>query len=281
MFDDGAHSDGAAGDGVYGATIPVGASEIQYYIYADNNDAGKFSPQRAEHEYHRIAVAGDVVINEISASNTTTQADQDGEFDDWIELYNNTAAPIVLDGYYLSDNNSNPTKWSFPIGTTIDASDFLIIWADSDTTQLGLHANFKLSASGEPVLLSNASASLIDKITFGLQTTDITYGRHQNGTGSFILMNPTFNATNTNTVNVLTVNDRENEFKVYPNPSSGKVTIEFENTRTESLTIFNLLGKVIYENSINENRLELDVSNWTKGIYIIKTQSTVKKLIVN
>jgi hypothetical protein len=281
MFDDGAHNDGAAGDGVYGATIPVGASEIQYYIYADNNDAGKFSPQRAEHEYHRIAVAGDVVINEVSASNTTTQADQDGEFDDWIELYNNTAAPIVLDGYYLSDNNSNPTKWSFPIGTTIDASDFLIIWADSDTTQLGLHANFKLSASGEPVLLSNASASLIDKITFGLQTTDITYGRHQNGTGSFILMNPTFNATNTNTVNVLTVNDRENEFKVYPNPSSGKVTIEFEQIESEKLTIFNLLGEIVYQNSINKASLEINVSNWTKGIYVIKNNNSVKKLVVN
>ena len=85
------HNDGAAGDRTYGISINVGASNVQYYFYADNNDAGIFSPQRAEHEYHELAVAGDVVINEFSASNSTIQADQDGEYDDWIELYNNTS----------------------------------------------------------------------------------------------------------------------------------------------------------------------------------------------
>lgn len=281
MFDDGTHNDGAAGDGTYGATIPVGVADIQYYIYSDNNDAGKFSPERAEHEYHSIAVSGDVVINEISASNSTIEADPDGEFDDWIELYNNTSAPIVLDGYYLSDNSSNPTKWAFPIGTTINANDFLIVWADNDTLQSGLHANFKLSSSGESILLSNASASLIDEITFGVQTTDITFGRYQNGTGSFIIMNPTFEATNTNTVNVTTINNKESVFNIYPNPTSEKVTIEFKNTETETLYVFNIVGKVIYQNTTNNNSLDIDVSDWTKGIYIIKTKNSAQKLIVN
>ena len=42
MFDDGAHGDGAAGDGVYGVTIPTSAKDMHYYIYADNELAGKF-----------------------------------------------------------------------------------------------------------------------------------------------------------------------------------------------------------------------------------------------
>lgn len=283
MFDDGMHNDGVAGDDVYGVTIPVGASDIQYYIYSDNNDAGKFSPERAEHEYHSIAVSGDLVINEISASNSTIQTDPNGEFDDWIELYNNTALPIVLDGYNLSDNSSNPTKWTFPNGTTIAANDFLIVWADNDTMQTGLHSNFKLSSSGETLLLSNASASLIDEVTFGIQTTDITFGRHQNGTGSFIFMDPTFEATNTNTltVEVATIENLKNSFNLYPNPSSNNVTIEIDNEDIETLIVFNLLGKIIYQKTTNENSLTIDVSNWTKGIYLVKIKNNVEKLIIN
>ncbi|MGB0888053.1 MAG: CotH kinase family protein [Vicingaceae bacterium] len=281
MFDDGNHNDGAAGDGVFGATIPVGVSDIQYYIYSDNSAAGKFSPQRAEHEYHSLAVSGDVVINEISASNSNVQADPDGEFDDWIELYNNTTSPIVLDGYYLSDNDNNPTKWTFPTGTTINANDYLIVWADNDTMQSGLHANFKLSSSGESVLLSNASSNLIDEVTFGIQTTDITYGRFQNGTGSFIFMNPTFEAENTNTVNVENINREENNFKVYPNPTDRNITIELDNYEEESLYIFNVVGKIVYQKIITDNNLNIDVSDWPKGIYIIKTKNNIQKLIVN
>ena len=48
------------------------------------------------------------------ASNSETMADQDGEFEDWIELYNNGSASIDLEGYYLSDNINNLTKWEFP-----------------------------------------------------------------------------------------------------------------------------------------------------------------------
>lgn len=283
MFDDGAHNDGASGDGVYGATIPVGVSDIQYYIYSDNNNAGKFSPQRAEHEYHSLAVTGDLVINEISASNSTIEADADGEFDDWIEFYNNTSAPIVMDGYYLSDNSSNPTKWSFPVGTTINANDFLIVWVDNDTLQPGLHANFKLSSSGESLLLSNASGTLLDEITFGTQVTDVTFGRFQNGTGSFILMDPTFEATNVNTITVEVegVENVNNTFNVYPNPASNNVTIEFKSAEPQTLYIFNIVGNIIYQKTINDKNLEVDVSNWSKGIYIIKTENSVKKLIVN
>ena len=285
MFDDGTHNDGASGDGVYGATIPVGAADIQYYIYSDNENAGKFSPQRAEHEYHSLAVSGDVVINEISASNSTIQADSNGEFDDWIELYNNTTSPIALDGYYLSDNSNNPTKWKFPVGTTINANDFLIVWADKDTLQTGLHANFSLSSSGESVLLSNALASLIDEVTFGVQTTNITYGRYQNGIGSFIFMNPTFDSINTNNsiqpVEIEEIDPNKNGFNVYPNPASEKIIIEFENEATETFNVFNLLGKTIYRKTTSETVLEINVSDWLKGIYIIKTKNNVQKLIVN
>ncbi len=114
MFDDGAHNDGAANDNVFGTDITIIKSNTQYYIYAENDNAGMFSPQRAQYEFYELtaasAPAGDVVINEFMASNDVTASDQDGEFDDWIELYNNTNASIDLSGYSLSDDGTDLTQ---------------------------------------------------------------------------------------------------------------------------------------------------------------------------
>ena len=83
--------------------------------------------------------------------------------DDWIEFYNNTDSTIQLAGYALSDDSNEPTQWSFP-DTSIAPGEYLIVWADEDGNQEGLHANFKLSADGEVILLSDASLNLIDEI---------------------------------------------------------------------------------------------------------------------
>lgn len=68
-----------------------------------------------------------------------------------------------LTGWNLSDKTANPTKWTFP-EASIPADGYLIVWADEDTAQTSLHANFKLSASGEAVLLSDAGGTNL--ITF-------------------------------------------------------------------------------------------------------------------
>lgn len=137
-----------------------------------------------------------VVINELMAINSVTAADQDGEYDDWIELYNLSSNDITLGGYYLSDSKKNPTKWKFPAGTTIFGEGYLIVWADKDTTQAGLHTNFKLSSLGENVLLLSPDLEIIDKIEYGAQANELAYARIPNGTGSFIWRSATFNASN-------------------------------------------------------------------------------------
>ena len=63
MMDDGLHEDGAAGDGVYGAQVTLSGDSIQFYFYAENNEAGIFSPARAEHEFHSV-FAVEVSVNE-------------------------------------------------------------------------------------------------------------------------------------------------------------------------------------------------------------------------
>lgn len=217
MYDDGAHNDGAAGDGVFGVDLQITGSTVQYYLYAENSSIGKFSPQRAEHEYHSVSAdltvqSGDIVINEFMASNDNSVADPAGEYDDWIELYNNGTTSIDLAGYSLSDDSTDLFQWTFPVGSTIDADGYLIVWADDDETQAGLHANFKLSASGETIYLVDASGVLVDQVTFGEQITDSTYGRFPNGTGAFQIMGATHAAENTVSTFVQTGDVVINEF---------------------------------------------------------------------
>jgi hypothetical protein len=140
--------------------------------------------------------AGPVVINELMSHNSSTATDDYGEFDDWIELYNLSASPVNLSGYYLSDSKKDVSKWKFPGGAVINPKEYLIIWADNDTTQLGLHANFNLSSGGDNVLLSKPGKMVIDKVNFSAQALELSFSRVPNGTGGFKWKKPTFEASN-------------------------------------------------------------------------------------
>ena len=60
---------------------------------------------------------------------------------------------INLNGFYLSDNENDLTKWSFP-NISIPANSYLIVWCDTaGNTQSGLHTTYRLSADQEEVYL--------------------------------------------------------------------------------------------------------------------------------
>ena len=282
MFDDGMNGDGAAGDGVYGIELNVGVEGIQYYIYAENttNDAGMFSPEKAEFEFHTLNPSGDLVINEFQASNATTQADQDGEFDDWVEIYNNTSSSINLEGYYLSDNLTDLTKFEFP-NVSIDGNSYLIVWTDGDPGQQGLHADFKLSASGERLILSDPNQEILDQIIFGAQITDRTTGRLPNGTGPFVDMPATFNASNS--VGTSTY-DLANELglKLFPNPTSEFLIIELEHknfSASMNLELVNIFGQKIKSIQVDK-KISVDVSDLSTGIYFLTYENRLLGKVV-
>lgn len=281
MYDDGMHGDGAAGDGIYGIAIPMAGTEIHYYIYAENSDAGRFSPVRAAYEYYTLNAFKPLVINEISADNNSIATDINGDYDDWIELYNNTDETINLEGYYLSDDPDNLTKWTFP-NTSIAAGDYLIIWADDDSLITEeLHTNFKLSAGGEFLLLSNPAGEIMDQIDFPDQFEDITYGRIPNGTGPFDYLYPTFNAENTTPVHLTEETEYESQLSVYPNPAKDILTIQSSH-QIETVWIHNLNGELIQTIKGNGGTQKtVDINHLSAGIYIISnSHGDFSKLVV-
>lgn len=261
MFDDGNHNDGLANDGVFGGVILNSANVIDYYLYADNDSAGVFSPVRAAYEFYNIQSqlqVGDVVINEVMSNNVTSVTDASGKFEDWIELYNTTSSPISTSGLFLTDNLGIFQKWELP-NQTIVGNGYAIIWADEDGSQGDMHANFKLSNLGEQLILTNTDSVLIDSVTYLPQADDIAFARSPNGSGSFIMQVPTFNSNN-DFVNSITEN--KELIKVYPNPFSN--IIEWDSF--ERVEVRDLLGKLIYT---DENTNLVQTSNWDSGVYFI------------
>jgi hypothetical protein len=120
-----------------------------------------------------------LVINEFMASNNSIIQDPQGQYDDWVEIYNYGLDAIDASGMYLTDNLAAPTKWQIPGGTVIPAGGYLLIWIDNDTSDSGLHASFKLDADGEDLaLFAGDGTTLIDSISFLEQETDISFGRY-------------------------------------------------------------------------------------------------------
>ncbi|MCD4696487.1 MAG: CotH kinase family protein, partial [Bacteroidales bacterium] len=291
MLDDGDHHDGAPNDDIFGAKIlPVpDATKVFYYIWSYNTNAGMFSPEKAEFDSYSYLVQGlgilpgDVVLNEFLADNDSTVPDQDGEYDDWIELYNNTVDDIPLSGMYLSDDYSQPEKWVFP-DTIIPANSFLIIWADEDGSQEGLHANFKLSKLGEEIIFSNFDGIVLDSISFGEQFADTSFGRYPNGTGNFVFMPPTFGLENQLFTYVPKI-DYTHNVKLYPNPATNFFTIEFSGslvTGEFEIEFLDLFSRRFYlaKKPAKNNKIRIDVSQWPTGMYVLRVGSGYWKIMV-
>ena len=137
-----------------------------------------------------------IVINELMPKNISWVTDQNGEFDDWIELHNNSSLAFNISGYYLSDSKKKLSKWKIPAGTTISGNGYLVFWADKDTLQTGLHTNFKLSSDGEKVYFVTPDFLIIDKVEYPAQSEQLSYSRNPDGTGFFRWQSPTFNSSN-------------------------------------------------------------------------------------
>lgn len=145
-----------------------------------------------------------VRINEVLASNSATNADPFGDFDDWIELHNGEAVAVDVSGWYLTDDVTNPLKWMIPAATPpIPAGGYLLIWCDNEPLEGPLHAPFSLAQGGENLGLFMDEANgriLVDHVEYPMLAPDVSYGRFADGTANLIQMcSPTPAAANLGT----------------------------------------------------------------------------------
>ncbi|HUT45761.1 MAG TPA: lamin tail domain-containing protein [Sedimentisphaerales bacterium] len=164
--------------------IPLLSTVLSFCLFSFAN--ADFEPLVEQRFPPQILLA----INEFMASNNNCIQDPQGQCDDWIEIYNSGVDAVDIGGMYLTDNLSDPVKWQIPVNdpalTTIEPDGHLLIWADGDISDPGLHANFKLDADGEEIgLFKSDGITMIDSVVFGEQTGDISYGRYPDGTDNW------------------------------------------------------------------------------------------------
>lgn len=130
-----------------------------------------------------------VWINEVMSSNQNSIQDEDGNFSDWIELYNSGETEADLTGMYLSDDKKKLNKWTFPY-VVIPAKGYLLIWAsgkDRIGTNGEIHTNFSISADGEKLILTDYYGKAVDSTEVPSLSSDKVYCRIPDGTANFLI----------------------------------------------------------------------------------------------
>ena len=128
----------------------------------------------------RFLLAADPIISEIQAANESTMADADGDFSDWIELFNPDTTAVDLGHWYLTDDATDLRKWQFPPDTTLPPHAYMWVFASGkNRTDPGeLHTNFRLAASGEFLsLVRPDGVTMVQTFSpFPEQEADTSYG---------------------------------------------------------------------------------------------------------
>ena len=182
----------------------------------------------------RIGEGATLVINEVLARNDLTNKDSQGEYDDWIELYNAGEEPRDLGGLYLTDDLEEPTKWQIPQGvpllTTVAPGGYVLLWTDNEPGAAGLHAGFELAENGDEIALFDSDGvTVLDHVRFDAQTADVSFGREPDAAPNWVTLSPTPGGSNNGAFLAVVADTKFNPNRgFYPEPFDVIITTATE-----------------------------------------------------
>ncbi|MFO1498269.1 MAG: lamin tail domain-containing protein [Verrucomicrobiota bacterium] len=140
------------------------------------------------------SLSAQVVINEFLASNSSGLTDQDGDYSDWIEIYNSGGTAVNLQDWSLTDSPDQPAKWRFP-KTSLAPNGYLLVFAsgkDRAVAGAELHASFSLDAAGEYLALVRPDSVVASEFAraYPRQEKDVSYGLYQGSAYYFTRPSP-------------------------------------------------------------------------------------------
>ncbi len=266
--------DGQLVDGTYAFDIPLSENETSftYNVSLTGTNGLTRNAYCTSRTIDFNQPNASIVINEVLPSNQSGITDESGGHPDWIELYNAGTSAVNLHTYYLSDADEAPLKWNLP-DLTMDAGDFLFLWADGSIEQGPLHTNFSMKASGDNIYLfkkDNTTLTLADKVEMPAVISDYSYGRETDGNEPWIYFAvPTPDASNGTTTG-LTADISPDDFSIYPNPTRGKVFF----TKKADFILTDIAGKRLQSGTDSQ----LELQNFSTGIYLLKIDGKVFKI---
>lgn len=174
--------------------VSYGLDDNGYYVWFDTPTPGEANAGTKK------AANTDIIINEYMTSNTFTIYDCEGDYGDWVELYNTGSKTIDLTGYGLTDNNESPFKYVFPEGTSIGADEYLLVFCDGKNTvdsEGKCHTNFSLSTEDKVISLYTPVKTLSSTVTIVDMPDNISCGRAEGESEMKLFARPTPGKPNT------------------------------------------------------------------------------------
>lgn len=233
-----------------------------------------------------------IIINEFMADNDNWYADEYGEFDDWIELYNPNDFPVDISSYFISDDMNNPAKHGLQslsvANRVIEPHGYLVLFADGDEKQGGNHLRFKLSKNGGDIILSHKIGdviSTINHVKYNKLATDISFGCDVDGSSHYIsFYSPTPNQSN-DTPPVVH-NEAFTKLSIYPTYVDNCFSVKCDGDLGDNTTIIvtDIYGRIVHEEEYAVSELEVNISHVPHGIYFVSfagDESYYTKIIKN
>lgn len=205
-----------------------------------------------------------VVINEVCSNNFSAARDENGNYSDYIELYNPAMVPVSLTGFSLSDSKTETQKCLLDT-VIIPAKGYYIVWADGSSGSEVGHAEFKISREGETIYLSNQKNEIIDSVEIPKLDYNTAYARKEDGADTWVRQTASTGISNNNRDEILEVKGEKPIFSVksgfYEEPfeltitaDEGQIiyyTLDGSNPTTDSLQY---QGPILIEDaSLNDN----------------------------
>ena len=134
-----------------------------------------------------------LVIHEFLAVNGKGLVDKDGDFSDWIEIRNVSDKTVNIEGWYLSDDPGNPTKWTAPLASIVSDGFLIVFCSGKDNNsifQKELHTNFTVSRKSGYLSLADPDGVVVQEVQYPDQRTDVTYSMNEEGGYSFAQPTP-------------------------------------------------------------------------------------------
>jgi hypothetical protein len=123
-----------------------------------------------------------IVVNEFLAASDNCCMSPDGNYEDFVELYNGTSESININGWGFSDTEGEVS--TIAPDTSIASGDFLVLWFTGDDDGFP-EIDSKLSSDGETIYIEDSDGNVVINYSFSSQETDISYGRVFDGSNTW------------------------------------------------------------------------------------------------
>ena len=160
--------------------------------YSAGTESGLVEDQGQE----EIGAYDGLVISEVMASNAASVTDENGNYADWIEIWNSTGNAINLEGLGLSDKGDR-IRFLFP-NVSLEPDGRVVVFCDNtnqSSANRAFHAKFKLSSVGESVYLYDPNAYLIDSVKYPIMASDESWSLTDDGWKNVTWYSPGFENT--------------------------------------------------------------------------------------